>query len=258
MGISLEMYRQRIGCHVGRNMKIKLKYHSKETRKGCKKCKMFSPLLRLLLMFVLLVNVTTTFSTSDTTSYSATTKSWAELRCIKNNYPLNVNFNARYKYGNKKKGGIKIMHWNAGGGFLKNKIHEIENIIGGYRPHLLGISETSFKQGHDISDVQIQDYSIFFSKTLENPSLGVSRCAVYVHKDVVKPKLRLDLMSDDVSSVWIEAHLPRQKKILIGNVYRDWQYLAQNDENVSLKVEAQLERFTILIEQWERSIQSSS
>ena len=59
-------------------------------------------------------------------------------------YFEDVNFNARYKYGNKQKGGIKIMHWNAGGGFLKNKIHDIENVVSGYRPHLFGISETSF------------------------------------------------------------------------------------------------------------------
>ena len=132
-------------------------------------------------------------------SYSLKT-SWAELGPkLSNNYPIDVNFQARYTYGNRKKNGLKIMHWNAGGGFLKNKIHEIENIIGGYRPHLFGISETSFKKGHDISDIQIQDYTIYFSKTLDNPNLGVSRCAVYVHKDVIKPKLRLDLMSDKFS-----------------------------------------------------------
>ena len=194
---------------------------------------------------------------SPARSYSLRT-SWAVPGPkLSNNYPIDVNFQARYTYGNKKKSGIKIMHWNAGGGFLKNKIHEIENIIGGYRPHLLGISETSFKKGHDISDIQIQDYSIFFSKTLENPNLGVSRCAVYVHKDVIKPKLRLDLMSDEFSSVWLEVHLPRQKKILVGNAYRDWQYLGQKDNNASLKIEAQLERFTTFIEQWEKALDSS-
>ena len=97
----------------------------------------------------------------------------------------------------------------------------------GYQPTLLGISETSFKKGHDISDVQIQDYTIFFSKTLENPTLWVSRVAVYVHNDVVKPKLRLDLMTDDFISVWLEIHLPRQKRILVGHAYRDWQYLVK-------------------------------
>ena len=148
------------------------------------------------------------------------------------------------------------MHWNAGGGFLKNKIHEVENVINGYKPHLLGISETCFKECHDISDVQIQDYEIFFSKTLENPTLKVSRCAVYVHKDVVKPKLRLDLMSNEFSSVWLEINLPRQKRILIGNVYRDWQYLNQPD-NSSLNIEAQLERFTKFIECWENAMGST-
>jgi hypothetical protein len=33
---------------------------------------------------------------------------------------------------------MKIMHWNAGGGYLKNNVPEIENIVAGYRPHLFG------------------------------------------------------------------------------------------------------------------------
>ena len=148
------------------------------------------------------------------------------------------------------------MHWNAGGGFLKNKIHGIENVISGYRPHLFGVSETCFKKGHDLADVQIQDYEVYFSKTLDNPSLEVSRIAVYVHKDIVKPKVRSDLMSDNFSSIWLEIHLPRQKRILVGNAYRDWQYLGQADDS-SLKIEAQLERFTTFIEHWETALESS-
>ena len=88
-------------------------------------------------------------------------------------YFTDVNFYARYTHGNRRKGGLKIMHWNAGGGFLKNKIHDIENVISGYRPHLFGVSETRFKKGHDIADVQIQDYEVYFSKTLDNPDLEV-------------------------------------------------------------------------------------
>ena len=69
---------------------------------------------------------------------------------------------------------------------------------------MFGISETCFKKGHDLAEVQIQDYEVLFSKTLENPSLEVSRIAVYVHKDIVKPKVRSDLMSEDFSSIWLE------------------------------------------------------
>ena len=40
---------------------------------------------------------------------------------------------------------------------------------------------------------------------------------------------------------------------MVGNAYRDWQYLGQND-NSSLKIEAQLQRFTKFIEQWESAL----
>ena len=129
-------------------------------------------------------------------------------------------------------------HINLGSGYLVNNMNNIETIIGGYKPHILGVSESSFKTQHDRNDALLEDYSTFFSKTLENENLNVSRVAVFTHKDLVV-KERLDLMSDSFSSIWLEVGLPRQKKILVCNLYRDWQYLGQ-DSNESLATAAQL------------------
>lgn len=52
-----------------------------------------------------------------------------------------------------------------------NQINGIETIIGGYKPHILGISENSFKKSHDKVDATIEDYTTYFSKTLENETL---------------------------------------------------------------------------------------
>ena len=38
------------------------------------------------------------------------------------------------------------MHWNAGGKYLVNKINDIESVINGYRPEILGISEAKSKE----------------------------------------------------------------------------------------------------------------
>ena len=62
---------------------------------------------------------------------------------------LDVNFNARYVNGNRRRNGIKMGHINLGSGYLVNNMNNIETIIGGYRPHILGISESSFKTQHD-------------------------------------------------------------------------------------------------------------
>ena len=47
-------------------------------------------------------------------------------------------------------------------------------------------------------------------------------------------------MDDIFSSVWIEAGLPNKKKILIGNVYREWGYLRQSDPAKSRDLSEQL------------------
>ena len=161
------------------------------------------------------------------------------------------NFNARYTNGNRRHG-LKLLHWNKGSSLLENKVNEIETIIAGYRPHVLGLSEANFHQNNDMSNVQFPDYQFHTCLTLKNPNLKTSRAVVYTHKSVVV-KLRPDLMSERFSSIWMEAGLPHQKKILICNAYREWGHLNQPDQS-SRSYEAQLERWKIFIEQWELAL----
>ena len=119
-------------------------------------------------------------------------------------YKIDYNFLAKYKYGNRNKWGMKIMHWNAGGRFLQHKIAEIEVVIDKFKPHVFGISEACFKLNHRLDDIKIEGYEVYFAKTLENVALNVSRVAVYIHNDVFKKKLRTDLMTDEFSSIWLE------------------------------------------------------
>ena len=48
-------------------------------------------------------------------------------------------------------------------------------------------------------------------------------------------------MNDTFSKVWLEIGLPRKKKILVCNLYRDWQYIGQESDE-SLSTAAQLGR----------------
>ena len=89
-------------------------------------------------------------------------------------YSEDNNFNARYKYGNRRHG-LKLLHWNKGQSLLENKVSEIETIIGGYRPHIFGLSEANFHQRNDISNVQIPEYQFHTSLTLENPTLKTNQ-----------------------------------------------------------------------------------
>ena len=146
------------------------------------------------------------------------------------------------------------MHWNAGGKHLVNKIENIESVINGYKPHILGISEANFLKKHDMNDVQIENYKLYFSETLNNEGIEASRIVVYVHNDIAC-KLRKDLMNNTFSSIWLEVNLPRQKKFLVCQAYRDWQYMSQAN-NESKSIPAQCSRWVEFIDQWEEALKT--
>ena len=96
---------------------------------------------------------------------------------------------------------------------------------------------------------------MFTSKTISNSLLKISRVVVYLDK-TVKGKIREDLMSPEMSSIWLELG-SGEHKLLIGCVYREHQYMKQQD-SVSLSPEQQLRRWNIFIEQWRRALFSGA
>ena len=87
---------------------------------------------------------------------------------------------------------------------------------------------------------------------MDSEKLGVSRVVCYKHNLLVGGA-RQDLMSDSFSSIWMEIGLPRKKKFLVCQLYREWQYLGQADR-ASSSIPAQLDRWVTFIDQWERAI----
>ena len=148
--------------------------------------------------------------------------------------------------GNKNKS-IKIVHWNKGNSQLTNKMQEIRNIAACHNPLVIGISEANFNINYDKSQVQISNYELHLCPQAEN---GLNRIVVYSHKDlIVKP--RPDLHSQGFSSIWLECHLPKQKKFLLCNAYREWQVPGMQG---SLMVTEQLSRWQVFLSQWEKAI----
>ena len=162
------------------------------------------------------------------------------------------NFFARYTYGNRNNRGMKLSHWNAGNAYLENKTNEIENLISDHHPHLLGISEANLHKDHCIDNCKMEDYDLITCKTMDNENLRISRVVVYKHNSLVA-KVREDLMSDKFSSIWLEVGFPGRTKFLVCNLYRDWQYLGQ-EEHSSLNISEQLARWVIFLEQWEKAL----
>ena len=147
--------------------------------------------------------------------------------------------------------GIKLIAWNKGSSYLQNKHHEIENIIAAEKPHILGLSEANLKKDTDLSLVQHAEYTLHSAPTIENPQLDIARMVVYTHSSLVV-KRRHDLEDQSLSAVWLELGMPRQKKIIVGNIYREWQYMGQASSNSSGSIADQLQRWLVFIEMWEK------
>ena len=156
--------------------------------------------------------------------------------------------------GNRENRGLKLAHWNAGSAHLVNKMDEIEQVIADHSPHLFGISESNLKSSHDIRVVQLQDYDLILSKTIENDQLQMSRIVCYKHHSLVG-QVREDLMSDEFSSIWLEVGLPGKRKFLVCQLYREWRYLGQpNRGEESNTIQEQIRRWTIFLDQWEQAL----
>ena len=148
--------------------------------------------------------------------------------------------------------GIKLVHWNKGPSFLHNKQNEIETIIAGHHPHVLGLSEANFRNDHDLALVQHQDYDLHRSPTSNNPELSISRVVVYTHRSLVV-KRRTDLEDSRISAIWLEVGSPHKKKILVCQGYREWQYPGKADSS-SGTIPAQLERWSTFLSFWEQAL----
>ena len=91
-------------------------------------------------------------------------------------------------------------------------IEEIEYLVSSFKPHILGISETNFWRHQSLQNVQLENYDLYFAKSLDNPKHNVSRVAVYVNT-CLSTEIRYDLMNDSFSSIWLEVGHKYQKNI---------------------------------------------
>ena len=256
MGISIQEYRSRIGSFLPNSQSL-VKNCSYVRYVQKLPCNLWVSLIILSAVVFSHINLCQTKVKVQMVKLSQ-----AQPSCVVNQnsfqqvscYCEMSNFYARYLYGNKQLNGIKIAHFNKGPGYLGSKKNEIANLISEFHPHVLGISEANFFKTHDPNDVQFTDYTFHTCPTLGNPDLEYSRIIVYTHNSLVC-EVRSDLMNNDFSSIWLQLGLPNKKKILVCQVYREWQLLNQNDDS-SQSVHAQLQRWVTFLDQWEAAIAS--
>ena len=174
MGVSLEIYRQRIGCYSFKGPNILSRYKRKSSKKSGSKV-FFTPMFKLLLNFFIFVqaasnsssNIQPCGSSSDGFQPSAVSccalflpfpleASLSKLSSSSNNksekfiQPCGIAWsysNAGNKLvhalnGNIRNKGYKYLSWNCAKGFLSgHKLEDVKTTINRHKPELIGISE---------------------------------------------------------------------------------------------------------------------
>ena len=149
--------------------------------------------------------------------------------------------------------GMVCAYWNKGPSFLTRNQLDIETIISTHKPHILGLGEANIRYDHDIAEVQQAGYTLHIDSSINNPSLGMARVAVYT-SNILRVKRRVDLEDDTVAAVWLECGLPNQKGLLICSGYRQWGLLGQQNNTNSRTVEERLARWLVFLEKWETAL----
>ena len=168
MGISTQQYRISIGVfNIHKYGKNRFNSMTRSIDKEISNHSRYSIVLMVTVSVLLVANSISTLSInvqnqapqSRSSLYNSSLDSYSPASC----QVLNHNFWAKITNGNGRKDGIKFCQWNAGGGFLINKQEELSNIIDEFRPHVFGITESSFKK------------KFFFVYFIANGSMSTSR-----------------------------------------------------------------------------------
>ena len=123
-------------------------------------------------------------------------------------------------HGNRKNRELKVMSWNSGHSYLVNQINDVKWLLQEKQPHVLFVSESNLRRSHDRSLVEIDGYNLHPSCMINSPEKEVSRIVAYV-KDSIIVKRRDDLENENISAIWMEVGLPRERKVLVCGVYRE-------------------------------------
>ena len=130
---------------------------------------------------------------------------WAQKGKIRNKSMRTLN-------GNIAKG-VQIMHWNLGSRFWDKKRMDIQHLADQYSPDYLYISEANLF--HDTPDHlrEIEGYKMALARTME--SLKFSRI-VLLCKEGAQYTVETNLMSKEMSSIWVKLSGKGRKTLLLG------------------------------------------
>ena len=79
-------------------------------------------------------------------------------------------------------------------------------------------------------EVNIENYELLKLRSIDNKDIKMSRLVVYIRKDV-NYKRRLDLENKNDSALWLDIKMKGGRKVICGNLYREFMYSRQRDNS---------------------------
>ena len=142
---------------------------------------------------------------------------------------------------------LTITHWNMGSTFWVNQIDEIKLLISEKQPDLAIFTEANIFKSDKDYELHVSDYSLLLPNTMDR--IGNCRVAILV-KDGVDVQVLNKYMEDHIASIWLKISSKGNKKIHLGAIYREHQWIRQNGPHTTKDLGEQFNRWNDFIKQW--------
>ena len=154
----------------------------------------------------------------------------------------------RMTNGNREcKNNLKIIHWNMGAKLWENKLLEIQAVILKYKPDIYAVSEANLKLTLQTDKREIQGYKMYLPRTIEVHNHA--KLVVLVREDL-DVHIQNQHMDPIVAAIWMKITSKGRRSLNLGFVYREHQYIwEQNPTNSVAPVQQQM-RWNMFVENW--------
>ena len=150
---------------------------------------------------------------------------------------------------------ITVIHWNIGAKGWEKKKLEMETVIMQFSPDIFAISEAYMRTDLSEQQKQVTGYKMILPRTVE---LHNHARLVVLIKEEMEVEILHDLMDNQVAAVWIKVGGGGRKAMKIGLVYREHQYIWQQQENDSGSMKNQRLRWNMFVDKWRRAAKGSN
>ena len=155
-------------------------------------------------------------------------------------------------YNGNRNESYKIGHWNGGSRMWKNKLLELEIMLGQMRPDLCYITEANLWKGTPPHEKEIEGYRLVLPKTLN--TMNHARIILLV-REGINIEILNDYMDGETATIWVKLGSRRSSAITLGGIYREQHQLGMTDPNATWQdVQTQQEnRWKKIVENWARA-----